>query len=97
MLVGLPVMNALAPTARKTMATTKPVEEKPEEVPAPPKLKREMTNNPWNVHVTEYRKAHPGMSFKQALKEAKETYTKVAKPEKRKREEEPVGPEVESE
>ena len=33
--------------------------------------------NPWLVHLSAYRKAHPGMKLKSAMKEAKKTYKKV--------------------
>lgn len=34
-------------------------------------------SNPWLTHVAEFRKKHPGMAYKDVLKEAKKTYTPV--------------------
>lgn len=36
--------------------------------------------NPWIEHVKAWRAQNPGVSYKDALKEASKTYTKVAKP-----------------
>ena len=33
--------------------------------------------NPWMVHLSAFRKAHPGMKMKSAMKAAKKTYKKV--------------------
>jgi len=33
--------------------------------------------NPWLKHVADYRKSHPSMSYSDALKNAKSSYTKV--------------------
>ena len=35
--------------------------------------------NPWLTHVANYRKSHPNMSYSEALKNAKSSYTKVSK------------------
>lgn len=35
--------------------------------------------NPWLVHVANYRKAHPNMSYSECLKAAKSSYTKKSK------------------
>jgi len=35
------------------------------------------SRNPWMVHLSAFRKAHPGMKMKSAMKEAKKTYKKV--------------------
>lgn len=35
--------------------------------------------NPWLDHVKEFRKTHPNLSYKEVLKEAAKTYTKVPK------------------
>ena len=32
--------------------------------------------NPWLQHLKKYKKAHPGISLKQAMKQAKKTYKK---------------------
>lgn len=64
---------------QKRMSTPMPVP------PPPPALKRETTEavepkkqkeNPWNVHVRQFRTEHPEYSFKECLQKAKETYTK---------------------
>ena len=34
--------------------------------------------NPWFDHLSEFRKAHPNLSMKEAMRAAKRTYTKVA-------------------
>lgn len=38
-----------------------------------------MAINPWFSHVTEFRKSHPNMIYKDVLKEASKTYTKGGK------------------
>ena len=47
--------------------------------------------NPWTEHVKKYRSEHPGMSYKEALKGASETYKKggVMVVEEKKTEEKP--------
>ena len=40
--------------------------------------------NPWIAHVSKFRKSHPKLSMKQALKQAKASYTKVGKQSKKK-------------
>lgn len=32
--------------------------------------------NPWLIHLKEFRKSNPKLSFKEAMKEAKKTYGK---------------------
>jgi hypothetical protein len=39
------------------------------------------STNPWLAHVKQFHTAHPELSYKQALKEAKDSYTKVPKKE----------------
>lgn len=38
-----------------------------------------MTINPWLDHVKEFRKSHSNLKYKDVLKEAAKTYTKVGK------------------
>lgn len=38
-----------------------------------------MGNNKWLDHVKEFRKTHPNMIYKDVLKEAAKSYTKVSK------------------
>lgn len=33
--------------------------------------------NPWIEHVKEYRRKHPGMTYKEAMQQSKTTYTKM--------------------
>jgi hypothetical protein len=35
--------------------------------------------NPWLIHVSQFRKSHSNMAYKDVLKEAAKTYTKVGK------------------
>lgn len=41
-----------------------------------------MGNNKWLDHVKEFRKTHPNMIYKEVLKEAVKSYTKVPKKQK---------------
>ena len=47
-------------------------------IKAMPKLSNKH-KNPWIAHLSAYRKAHPGVSYKKAMVEAKKTYVKKAK------------------
>ena len=47
-------------------------------IKAMPKLSNKH-KNPWIAHLSAYRKAHPGVSYKKAMQEAKKTYVKKAK------------------
>jgi hypothetical protein len=38
--------------------------------------------NKWLIHVAQFRKSHPNMIYKDVLKEAAKTYTKVPKKQK---------------
>jgi hypothetical protein len=38
--------------------------------------------NPWITHVSAFRTTHPDLSYKNALKQAKETYTRVVREER---------------
>ena len=40
-------------------------------------IAKENKPNPWREHVKKYRLDHPGVSFKECLQKAKETYKKV--------------------
>ena len=37
-----------------------------------------MAPNPWFVHLSAFRKAHPNLSMKQCMRSAKKTYKKVS-------------------
>lgn len=43
---------------------------------------KERKENPWLVHVKNYRDSHQELSYKEILQQAKESYTKVPKVEK---------------
>ena len=40
--------------------------------------------NKWLEHIAKFRKSHPNLSMKQALRQGKKTYTKVGKTTKSK-------------
>ena len=48
--------------------------------------KKNRKTSAWLLHVRRYREEHPNVSYKQALKDAKATYVKVAKVAKKKKE-----------
>ena len=43
------------------------------------KEKKSRGVNPWLVHVSAFRKAHPELKYKDVLVQAKETYVKIVK------------------
>lgn len=63
---------ALVDSSDDSVEDAKPVEEKGGEVSP---TKKKPANN-WIDHVKSFREAHPEVSYKDALKQAKETYTK---------------------
>lgn len=62
---------ALVDSSDDSVEDAKPVQEKAEDVPP----KKKPSNN-WIDHVKTFREAHPEVSYKDALKQAKETYKK---------------------
>jgi len=48
-------------------------------------VKKEKRENPWLVHVKTVRESHPELSYKDILKEAKETYKRKSKKKKSKK------------
>lgn len=69
-------------------STTQPKKQKmttqgPEKIDMTPyvekekEIAKEKKPNPWREHVKKYRLDHPGVSFKECLQKAKETYKKV--------------------
>ena len=70
-------------TTNDSIPTPLPLKREVTDAPVPPEsrkeIKKEKKPNPWSEHVAEFRKTHPDLSFKEVLKQAKETYTKVTK------------------
>lgn len=72
------VFGSITPPKKQPMTTQGP--EKIDMAPYVEKEKeiaKEKKPNPWREHVKKYRLDHPGVSFKECLQRAKETYKKV--------------------
>lgn len=74
---------SMSTTTNDSIPTPLPLKREVTDAPVPPKapeeVKKPKKHNPWSEHVAEFRKTHPDLSFKEVLKQAKETYTKVTK------------------
>ena len=74
------IMESLAPlpTKAKKAKATPPKADEPAAVSAPEATKSARKPNAWLDHVREYRGANPDVSYKQAMVNAKGTYSKPA-------------------
>lgn len=61
---------------RKSRAKSKPVSKQVEIIPDPDTIVKSKKTNKWLDHVSEFRKNNSEMSYREALKSAKETYVK---------------------